>query len=127
MSDQNNTPKDIAIDQEAFSDKIVNIENIHINTAQNIIITTEDKLRLHLLDHLNEIERKKEWITPLSLLITIIAVLITADFKDFFLKPETWKLLFIISGVVSFLWLTKSLKQAFSKYDIADFIQELKK
>ena len=126
MSDQNKKPMDMAIDQEAFSDKIVNIENIHINTAQNIIVTTEDKIRLHLLDHLNIMERKKEWITPSSLLITIIAVLITANFKDFLLKSETWKLVFIICGVVSFVWLAKSLIFAFRKYNVEDFIEELK-
>jgi len=126
MSDQNTAPKDMAIDQEGFSDKILNIENIHINTAQNIIVTTEDKLRLHLLDHLNIMERKKEWITPLSILLTIIAVLITANFKDFLLKSETWKLVFIIGGVASFVWLVKSLNAAFKKYNIEDFIEELK-
>ena len=125
MSDKNNT-KNMAIDQEAFSDKIVNIENIHINTAQNIIVTTEDKLRLHWLDHLSVIERKKEWITPLSILITIIAVLITADFKNFLLKPDTWKSVFIISGFVSFVWLANSLKFALRKYSIENFIELLK-
>jgi len=127
MGNQDNSNNDrLIIDQESIADQLVNIEKIHINTSQNVLITTEDKLRLHLSDYLNRLEKRKEWVAPFGILLTIIVTLATASFKDFVLKPDTWKALFIIFGIISLVWLVKSIKESFSSPKLDDLLNKLK-
>ena len=74
---------------------------VHSNLDQEIIQITEDRLRLVMKDHLEEIEDKRAWHTPLGVLIAIIAAFVTADFRDAYFKAETWQAVFLITGVLS--------------------------
>jgi hypothetical protein len=93
---------------------MVNVSDVHINVSQNLIITTEDKLRLCLSEHLKRMERKNSWITPLGILIAILVTLVTSTFKDVGLSADTWRAIFIIAGVLSLGWLIWSIKPNFS-------------
>lgn len=71
-------------------DKFVN--EVHTNTKSDLIEITEDKLEIILLKHLNKLNKVKGWLTPLSLFVTILIVLLTATFKLFAgLSKEVWK------------------------------------
>lgn len=96
------------------------------NLSQQVIMTTEDRLKLCLKENIKKAERKHEWVAPLSLLITIVAVLVTASFKDYLLSSKTWEALFILGAIGSTIWLILSLKHALKKIEIDSIIQELK-
>ena len=69
------------------------------NLSQQVIMTTEDRLKLCLQENLKKAERKNDWITPFSLLIAIITAFVTATFKDFIVSAKTWEAIFILVGV----------------------------
>ena len=84
---------------------------------ENIIMVTEDKIRLSLIEHLDNINNKSAWQTPLGLFLTIIITLLTTNFKYFIIWKEVWEAIFIIIGFLSFLWFCYTIYNYF-KYDI---------
>lgn len=106
---------------------LVNVSEVHLNVSQEVIVTTEDKIRLCLSKHLGKMEKKKGWIAPLGILLTIILTLSTSNFTDMGFKAATWQAVFIISGIISFIWLLYSVKDALQSEKVEDIISELKK
>ena len=43
-------------------------ETITMNVSQHVIITTQDKVSLWLIEHVKLLERRREWTTPLGIL-----------------------------------------------------------
>ncbi len=57
-------------------ESFVNIPSkVYRNLSQEVIITTEDKVKLCLIEHLKKMENKKEWLIPLGILIPLIITL----------------------------------------------------
>jgi hypothetical protein len=94
---------------------------------QDVITTTEDKVRLTLSDYLKKMEKKKGWLTPLGLVISLTLTLMMSSFKDWGLSADTWKAIFIIGDIASFGWLVYAIIESFRSVDIDDVIAELKK
>lgn len=105
----------------------IEVTEVHGDLSQQIIKITVDKLSLILHKHADAIERKKEWIAPLGILLTIIVVLVTATFNNKFLAAETWAAIFIISAGLVGLWLVKSAWRSFKSESINDLIEKIKK
>lgn len=119
-------PTSTEIMTTALTNQLAQNTRVHFNLDQHAIITTEDKVRLVLLTHLSIIEQKKSWIAPVGIFITIQTSFVTTNFKDFFLPASNWEALFLLSGVVSFLWLLVALKQACAAPSVDDIVSELK-
>ena len=98
-----------------------------ITLPQDVITTTEDKLRLCLSDYLKKMEKKKSWLTPMGLTISFTLTLMTSSFKDLGLSAATWRALFIIGVIAAFSWLIYSIIEASRSVKIEDIIIELKK
>ena len=94
---------------------------------QDVITTTEDKLRLTLSDYLRKTEKKKGWITPMGLLISFSLILMMSSFKDWGLSADTWKAIFIIGDIIFFGWLVYTVIESFRSVKLDDVISELKK
>lgn len=90
----------IDIEQE-LSDQLT----IHKSLGQEVMVTTVDKVRLCLIQHLDCLRAKHEWLMPLSLLLTFLATLLSAEFTNFVLKAPVWEAIFIIGFLVSVVWL----------------------
>lgn len=93
---------------------------------QDVIVTTEDRLKLKLIDYQGKLGKKKDWTAPLSIALTIILVLVTTKFQDFILPKDTWYAFFIIVLIISIVWFLFSLKHAFSSITIQDLINDIK-
>ena len=104
----------------------INITNVHVNTDQQVIITTEDKIKISLEKHKKSLENKQSWIAPLGILFTISATLATTEFKDFILDANTWGAIFVISGVINIVWLLWSIKGVIKNTQLEDIISSLK-
>jgi hypothetical protein len=94
---------------------------------QDVITTTEDKVRLTLNDYLKKMEKKKGWLTPMGLTISVTLTLMMSAFKDWGLSAPTWKAIFIIGDIASVGWLIYAVIQSFQSVKIDDVISELKK
>lgn len=110
------------------TEDLVVVSQVHLmNLPQEVITTTEDKVRLCLSEHLKRMEQKRGWVTPLGILVALIATLMTTNFKDAGLDAATWKAIFIIATGLSFGWLIYSVIKALRSEKIEDIIGELKK
>lgn len=93
------------MDNSGFNpqDKFVN--QVRTNTKSDLIEITEDKLENILLKYLQKLSKTNSWLTPVSLFITILIVLLTSEFKSFLnLEKEVWKALFLLSLILTFIW-----------------------
>jgi hypothetical protein len=122
-----NTPNTIADLRAQFAENIIQNTQMSLNLGGHIISTTEDKVRLAVLTHLARIEDKREWVAPCSLLISIVAAFVTADFKTALNVPATtWQALFILFGILSAIWLARALVKRFRSPSVDDFVDALK-
>ncbi|OGH05861.1 MAG: hypothetical protein A2W22_05405 [Candidatus Levybacteria bacterium RBG_16_35_11] len=126
MTEQPITPSITEI-TESLTRKIITVSEVNLNLSQGIIITTENKVRICLSDHLKRMEKKKGWLAPFGIFVTVIVVLLTSTFKDVGLDSATWHAIFIIAGLISFGWLLLSIREALQSEKVDDIVNELKK
>jgi hypothetical protein len=101
---------------------------VHGSLNQEVVITTVDKLRLALRDHMDRVERTKSWIAPLGLFAALLVVFPTTDFKPFGgLSADVWKAIFVIGTFAATLWLCVSLWRAFTSMSVDDVVEIIKK
>ena len=80
------------------------------NVKSDLIEITGDKLENILLKHLHMLGTRKSWITPLSLLVTVLLADLTANFGDRFgIKGPVWEALFLLIIWGSLIWFFVSL------------------
>lgn len=103
------------------------VKEVHLNVSQEVIVTTEDKLKLCLTEYLGKVECKRAWIAPFGILLSVIVTLVTTTFKNTVLEAATWKAIFVIVAITSGIWLVCTLKYAFRAITINSIINELKK
>lgn len=105
----------------------IEIEAVHSNLTTEVIKITSDKLKLILTQHLSNLEKRKEWWTPFSLLIAILIIFPTTDFKDSFsIKATTWEAFFMMFLLLMLIWLIFSGWKAFKAKSISDIINLIK-
>jgi len=127
MNEQMKPLENVKIDTVSLMGQLINISEVHLNVSQEVIITTEDKIRICLSEHLKRMEKKRGWIAPSGILTAIVIALITSTFKDIGIDAATWRAIFILSGIISTGWLTWSIKEACKSEKIEDIVSELKK
>lgn len=112
-----------------YSEKpVLEVTNIHENTAQEIIHITVDRARLVLVQHKEGFEQKKGWHTPLGVFLTIILVFLTSSFKETWgFKAETWSAFFLFLLFATTLWLVRAVVIAFRSASIEDIVGKMKK
>lgn len=105
----------------------VDVNEVHSNVGQEVIEITSDKLCLILNEHIQVMESRTHWQAPLGILITIILVICTAEFKAAFgLTKDTWSAIFIISAILSLIWLIRSLYTMAKAKTVEDILNAAK-
>jgi hypothetical protein len=99
---------------------------VHSNLDQEIIQITEDRLRLVIKDYLEKIEESKSWHAPLGVLLAIVAAFVTADFREAYFKAATWQAVFLITGVLSLIWLIRAIMRTANSPSIDDLVSKIK-
>lgn len=113
---------------DAVAPQMLQLTNVNVNVAQELIVTTEDKVRLCLNEYLAALEQPREWIAPAGIFVTLIVTLTTASFEQvLLLSKDTWRALFVIAAVGSLAWLVRSLFRLFSSPCVADIVAQMKK
>jgi len=94
------------------------VNQVCSNTKSDLIEITEDKLENILSRFILNLKKVQLWLTPLTLFVSILIVVLTADFnKDFLSIPkEIWSSIFYISLVLSFIWLIWSIINSIRLY-----------
>lgn len=114
--------------QDTLGSEIIQNSKFHVNLAQDVVVITEDKLRLCLTSHLGRLLAKHAWVTPVSLFVTIIVVFVTSSFKDVGLPAATWQAIFVICAIGTAIWSVVAAINALSSNTKLDkLIGEIKK
>ena len=111
----------------AFGDMDV---SIHTNINQDVIVISEDRLKLKLIEFEKSKKKLYDWVSPLAIFITLIITLLTADFKAaLLLSGEEWNAIFIVLAIAALIWLIVSACNVVSnkKITIESVIDEIKK
>jgi hypothetical protein len=111
-----------------FENKKVEVINVYQNTSQEIIEITTDKLLLVLSEYKRGFERQKEWQAPLGILVTIVLVLATTDFrKTWGMEPSFWQALFVMLAGMCLVWFVKAVYIACKNRKLSDVIDRIKR
>ena len=112
-----------------MAQNLIQNSHSHWNLGQEIIHTTEDKVRLCLHRHISKLLARERWVAPVSLLVTVAAALFASTFRDRFgLTASTWEALFLLLALGSAVWSVVTVIQAFrARVTEDDFIAEFKK
>ena len=123
MADQYTAPAQVDMTEE-----LIRRSKWHVNLRQELIATTEDRLRLCLRDYAESVARRQSWLAPGSLLATFVLVFTTADFKDALgFTVATWEAVFLLCLLASLIWLGFSLYAAWNaKPSIEALIAKIK-
>jgi hypothetical protein len=105
----------------------VEVEKVHNNVGQEIIEITEDRLRLILNAHLEVMISRSAWQAPLTMFLTILIVICTAEFKVAWgLSKDTWNAIFVILLFLSILWLGCTLIKMKKSQYVEDILKVAK-
>jgi len=81
---------------------------IHKNVGQEVIVTTDDKVRLCLMQARASLAAKHDLVAPAGVLVTLVTALATTDPRDFVLGRATWQAIYVIAAVLVAGWLARS-------------------
>jgi len=105
----------------------IEVKVVHGNMQQEVIMITVDRLRLRLIEYSDTIKRKNSWLVPIGIFLPILISLLTAEFRNFGLADAEWKALFVLIGILSFLWFVYELRNAVKKSpSIDDLVEKIK-
>lgn len=109
-----------------LNQETVEIKSVHSNLSQEVVKITVDKLRLILNEYLADVECRKDWIAPLGILVTLIVVVATTDFKTAWLSADSWRAFFLLVTLVTVGWLIRASVRAFRSKSVSDIIEKIK-
>lgn len=105
----------------------IEVTNIYNNLSQEVVNITIDKLRLILTLHLRDMEKRKNWIAPFGILLTLLLVFATTSFKDaLYIRSSTWEAFFLMALMLTLGWLICTLVHAFKSKTLDDLIETIK-
>lgn len=81
------------------------VKQICTNTQSDLIEITEDKLEIIFIKFLSKYTKSKYWVTSLTVVLTILIAILTADFnKDFLsISKDIWSAIFYLGLFLSFI------------------------
>lgn len=123
-----NTPQDevTKVMTDALGERFTQEATLHVNVAQDAIVITEDKVRLCLMKNWSRIESGQRWIAPAGVLISILATIVTTEFKDYYLSAASWETIFWLVGLVTSCWLLIAIVRIKRSPSIEDIVSEMK-
>ena len=83
----------IELDEEDLKSEVI----IHKNLTQDLLVTTEDKMKLALYEYRDTLASRGEWLGAGVLTLSFLSSLLLTEFKDIGpLSSETWQAVYLI-------------------------------
>jgi len=93
----------IELDQDDLKSEVI----IHKNLTQDVLLTTEDKMKLALIEYRDVLTARSEWLSAAVLVLSFLSSLLLSDFKDVGpISAATWQaiyFIFLMLAVVRFV------------------------
>ncbi len=111
--------------------KLFEGSTVYPNTAQEILVTTEDKLRNYLHEYAKAVGTRTEWVAPLGLFIALASTLLTAQFQNAVgVSAAFWAALFALGMIGAGIWVIVSvvrLIKYWSRANVESLVKKIKK
>lgn len=127
MSAPDEGPGQIDVLQQSIRSQLISEADYYVNVRQGIMIVTEDKVRLVLGKHFEIRRRAHQWETPFAIAVTLLSVLLTADFKDRGLPGILWQALFMVGASLAAAYAVWFRLHAVKVVGVEQMLEELKK
>jgi hypothetical protein len=89
----------IELEQEDFQGEVV----IHKNLTQDVVVTTEDKMKLTLIEYREILSSRSEWLGAATLAFSFLSTLLLTTFKNIGpLSAATWQAVYLIFFLLAF-------------------------
>ena len=89
----------IELEQEDLKSDVI----IHKNLTQDVLLTTEDKIKLTLIEYREVLASRAEWLGAGVLALSFLSSLLFTGFEDIGpLKASTWQAIYAIFFILSF-------------------------
>ena len=103
------------------------VDQFYDNTQSNIIRITDDKLNVILLENKEAIEKRSNFLTPLTLLITLVLTFCTNDFKDFLMIPkDAWQGFYMFCILGSAIWLIIEIRKKKKVISVKELVERIR-
>ena len=103
------------------------VNEFYDNSQSNIVRINDDKLKVILLENKDSITKNSNYLTPLTLLISLVLTFCTADFKEFFkVSAATWKGFYLFCVVGSIVWLIIEIMRIKKATSVDQLIAKIK-
>ena len=90
----------IELEQEDLKSDVI----IHKNLTQDVLLTTEDKMKLTLIEYREILASRSEWLGAGTLALSFLSSLLLTTFKDIGpLKAATWQAIYFIFFVAAMI------------------------
>jgi len=113
--------------QGRYSPKKLEVKVVHGNLSPEVVSITVDRLSLILHKHGQCLGKSRDWLAPAGLLLTIVLTFVTTEFRDWLLPKDSWRAIFFLIGLASFVWLGKTIHTVITAERIEDLVERLKK
>jgi len=101
------------------------------NLDCEIIVVSDDKAKLKLIEYQNVLVSRRDWIAPLTTGVSLLATIVAVDkFQNvFFFSAAVWEAIFKIGLALTFIWFVITLVRIYKNRDkggIDELIDQLK-
>ncbi|MCL2149743.1 MAG: hypothetical protein FWH51_02260 [Dehalococcoidia bacterium] len=104
----------IELDDEDLEGEII----IHKNLTQDLLVTTEDKMKLALIEYRDVLISRDEWVSAGALVFSFMSPLLIANFRDAGpFTAETWRTIyFFFLALASYRFVTVFIKMTRNRH-----------
>ncbi|MDI5936631.1 hypothetical protein QLR68_00040 [Micromonospora sp. DH15] len=107
-------------------ERISSSTTLTVNVAQNVHITTRDKIELALRKTLPMYADLGSLIGPLGVFLALFVGLVTANFQPLLgVSSETWKAIFIVSAAASAMWTVRNSWRFAKRKTLEDIVEAI--
>jgi hypothetical protein len=101
---------------------------VYVNTEQEVIIVTRDKLHLCLQGAVDKMASRDRWMVPLGVLVPLILAVTTTSFTSRFnIGGGEWETAYIMLILFTLAWLTYALIRRPKSVSVNSIVEELAK
>jgi len=114
----------IELEQEDLNSDVI----IHKNLTQDVLVTTEDKMKLTLIEYREILASRNEWLGAATLAFSFLSTLLLTTFKDIGpLSAATWQAVYLIFFLLAFARLVNILVKMYQNRKRASINYIIKK
>jgi hypothetical protein len=100
--------------------------HVYSNTDHHIIQISQERLQLILERNIAIVEKKDAWHVPFGVIMTLLPVFVTADFRNVGLSAETWKAFFIIICILAVVSIIRSIMKRDAVLSVDEIVERIK-